>query len=281
MTRTSASSKGRSRKKGASKAIKSKSKPTKVTSQVDDSGNSSALNALPQIDNSDTTTRPTFHLFPRLPIEIRLRIWKLAGPKPVIVKQAKALGYKPLYTIMHPRPTPAVLHVCQESRKEFLYREDEAANEGKNHALYRQAFPSTNGLMCHFSFEVDTLHLTSVREVESHDWPNGPRLYGRGSFKARLDLAEKDVIRELRFLAVDMSLIQQLETVFFKSLARYQKLEELIFLVVDPILNINVIHFARQAVVSKFDKAKREGLIRQELVLKFRDPYEFRKDPRA
>jgi hypothetical protein len=55
-----------------------------------------------------------FVLFPKLPIELRLQIWKFALPGPRIID----------VFYLHPKgartttPIPSLLHVCQESRRE-------------------------------------------------------------------------------------------------------------------------------------------------------------------
>jgi hypothetical protein len=77
------------------------------------------------------------------PFEIRLRIWSLMAPSPRILVQNKRLKWTPQYTQFQSEPTPAVMHVCRESRNEYLYREDDAANnaEENSHALYAPMFP--------------------------------------------------------------------------------------------------------------------------------------------
>jgi hypothetical protein len=291
MTRANSSSKRRSAMKSAprAKAVKKTTKltaapSTNVRRLVKNSRSSTSANVSQQVNGSaksPASTDPVFHLFPDLPTEIRLKIWKLVVPKAAVVQQAKGLGYKPLYTIMLPRPTPVVLHVCHESRNEFLYRDDESANSGKNHPLYRQAFPSTNGLMVHFSFEVDTLYMAYPHKsvFNQINYGNWPPMY---VFKTRLDLAEKDVVRELRFLAIHMNQLQQVDRVFLKSLARFEKLEELIFLREEFTTILGVTNIAAQdRIIDRIDTAKKNGLVKEELVLKFRDLDVFQRDPRA
>jgi hypothetical protein len=274
-----------SRAKAVKKTTKLTAAPsTKVRRLVKSSRSSTSANVSQHVNssaNSSASTDPVFHLFLDLPIEIRLKIWKLIVPKAAVVQQAKGLGYKPLYTIIHPRPTPVVLHVCRESRNEFLYRDDESANAGKNHPFYRQAFPSTNGLMVHFSFEVDTLYMAYPRQFDFNqiNYGNWPPIFG---FKTRLDLAEKDVVRELRFLAIDKHQLQQVDRVFLKSLARFEKLEELIFLRKEFTTILGVTNIpAEERIIDRIDMAKKNGLVKEKLVLKFRDLDVFQKDPRA
>jgi hypothetical protein len=100
------------------------------------------------------------------------------------LEQIKPLDYEPLHTYFEARPTPAVMHVCRESRAEFLYRDDEAANsaeaaERKGHALYAPMFPNPEGKMVFFSFEADDLHLMSFSKSDSLNVPNSTStLYG-------------------------------------------------------------------------------------------------------
>jgi hypothetical protein len=59
-----------------------------------------------------------FHPFPRLPSELRLKIWKLniLGPRVIDLRYSKKI-----YHAVSSTPTPALLHVCHEVR--FLYHE--------------------------------------------------------------------------------------------------------------------------------------------------------------
>lgn len=97
------------------------------------------------------------------PFEIRLRIWSLMAPSPRTLVQNKRLKWTPRYAKFQSEPAPAVMHVCRESRKEYLYREDDAANnaEGNSHALYAPMFSDQYSKMIFFSFEVDALRLMS------------------------------------------------------------------------------------------------------------------------
>ncbi|KAM0331640.1 hypothetical protein ACHAQA_003319 [Verticillium albo-atrum] len=87
----------------------------------------------------------TFHLFPRLPAELRLRIWELAVQPRLLV-----LKYAPDSTIfISPTPPPAITHACGESR---------------NLGPYRKAF-TTNGT-CRYAwanFDFDTIHIDCQR----------------------------------------------------------------------------------------------------------------------
>jgi hypothetical protein len=92
------------------------------------------------------------------------------APSPQTLVQSKPLVYKPRYTIFENRPTPVVMHVCRESRNEYLYRENDAANnvEGKRHSLYAPIFPNENAEMNFFSFEMDTLHLMTFSKFTDY-----------------------------------------------------------------------------------------------------------------
>ncbi|KAI1747668.1 hypothetical protein F4782DRAFT_520339 [Xylaria castorea] len=71
----------------------------------------------------------TFHLFPNLPTELRLRIWALAAEDPRILHvriedrsvwtSATKLEHGTVYS--SPTPPPAVLHACRESRQAASY----------------------------------------------------------------------------------------------------------------------------------------------------------------
>jgi hypothetical protein len=137
-------------------------KRARKSKSVDADQDTSSRNALITVKKDITTTGPVFHFFRKLPIEIRLKIWGLAGPKPAIIRQAKPLSHAPLYTFVIPRPTPAVLQVCHDSRKEWLYREgDDANNAFKEHKLFRWGFATLEGKMTFFNFEKDCLFLYS------------------------------------------------------------------------------------------------------------------------
>ncbi|KAH8792136.1 hypothetical protein F5882DRAFT_460140 [Hyaloscypha sp. PMI_1271] len=113
----------------------------------------------------DSTTGTYFHLFPKLPPELRLKIWRLNSPEPCVITQLEPLnGYKPLHTIMASRPTPAVLHSCQESRNEFICGNNDPINA--NRPRYRPFFEDGSGKKVFFSFEVDALHLMDCKVAE-------------------------------------------------------------------------------------------------------------------
>ncbi|KAK2797391.1 hypothetical protein FQN50_009192 [Emmonsiellopsis sp. PD_5] len=63
----------------------------------------------------------TFHPFPRLPFELRARIWELTV-EPRTVEIRYKYGHLKLLHVTSPTPVPAVLHACFESRNQGLYQ---------------------------------------------------------------------------------------------------------------------------------------------------------------
>lgn len=65
-----------------------------------------------------------FHLFPQLPVELRLRIWKAIACLPRIViihdKPSSCLTTSPVSGFVSPTPIPTILHVCHEARQAAL-----------------------------------------------------------------------------------------------------------------------------------------------------------------
>ncbi|KAL2877210.1 hypothetical protein SGCOL_007606 [Colletotrichum sp. CLE4] len=78
----------------------------------------SLLADLANLDLSEEIKPPTFHLFKDLPTEIRLKVWRLAAPKPAV---AERMPNNLTMSYGLQRPVPALLQVCQESRTEMLY----------------------------------------------------------------------------------------------------------------------------------------------------------------
>jgi hypothetical protein len=82
-----------------------------------------------------------FHPFPRLPSELRLKIWKLNMPGPRVVE----LRYsKKIYHAISPTSTPALLHVCREVR--FLYLETRVSNLRQMFAVVLEHSPRRKSL---------------------------------------------------------------------------------------------------------------------------------------
>jgi hypothetical protein len=94
----------------------------------------------------------TFTLFPKLPAEIRLAVWKyaLAVQRISVIKRDQHWKFgteiKP-FIIKHPPPSPALLHVNRESRclAEKAYQQP--------------AFNCLTNAPRFFNFEVDALHI--------------------------------------------------------------------------------------------------------------------------
>src|SRR4051794_722955 len=68
----------------------------------------------------------TFHPFPRLPLELRLRIWRLTVPKPCIIFCGQTAPISSGVCYRHEEggitdTFNAVVKACRESREEFLH----------------------------------------------------------------------------------------------------------------------------------------------------------------
>ncbi|KAF7167904.1 hypothetical protein CNMCM6106_003274 [Aspergillus hiratsukae] len=90
-----------------------------------------------------------FHLFPRLPFELRARIWELTvEPRTVEVRVKKQHGsWGKILHVTSSTPVPAVLQACHEAR---------------NLRLYRQAFNFSSGVEARYvwvNFEIDTISI--------------------------------------------------------------------------------------------------------------------------
>lgn len=89
----------------------------------------------------------TFHLFPDLPSEIRLKIWHFAAPPATVVTILHVPSYKQV-------PYPALLAVCRETRSEFL-DSGETSNK-KIPGLYSSRYTACRiGEMPGFFFRLD------------------------------------------------------------------------------------------------------------------------------
>ena len=82
-----------------------------------------------------TDTGPTFHLFPRLPTELRLQIWEMTvEPRTVELHCNHRTSYPDFYgvKIHSSTPPPATLHACRESRNRLwtLYPQVPIKNTG-------------------------------------------------------------------------------------------------------------------------------------------------------
>lgn len=71
-----------------------------------------------------STPLTTFQLFPKLPIEIRLRIYRLAAHEPRLIELEHLNGYFSHYgyqVARQSRQAPALLQLCRESREEGIH----------------------------------------------------------------------------------------------------------------------------------------------------------------
>jgi len=90
-----------------------------------------ATNDLNTMTNSlkNTNLVDKFHLFGKLPLELRRKIWGFATPPPWLIMRRPTPSGPKGYT----RQVPADPHACKESRKEFLYHPDVS----KDHPTYK------------------------------------------------------------------------------------------------------------------------------------------------
>jgi hypothetical protein len=116
-----------------------------------DQASEGKINTIPTIRS---TTPRDFHLFPKLPAELRLMIWAAAlpGPRLVDVKfhftdEGSRFGSLPMRCTSR-TPPPAILGVCSESREEALKK-------------YSLCFTMWGGeATIYFDVEVDNLFIT-------------------------------------------------------------------------------------------------------------------------
>ncbi|KAH0429422.1 hypothetical protein CcaCcLH18_08436 [Colletotrichum camelliae] len=112
--------------------------------------------SLASIDLSCPFTR-SFHRFNELPPEIRLRIWRLAVPRPAVIERAMNYGLME-HTLRRHAPVPAVLQVCRESRAELLY-EREHRRGGTQEQFELVHSTGTSGRGAYVNCEKDTLYI--------------------------------------------------------------------------------------------------------------------------
>lgn len=119
--------------------------------------------SLPTVSNDAAS----FELFPKLPTEIRLKIWKLALPGPRIVKvrpcsvkfmEELAAGDMTKHTFVSPTKAPSILFVCGESRKEAM-KTYQLSFGSEHHNI-----PST----VYFNFDLDMLYFPCDYGKELH-----------------------------------------------------------------------------------------------------------------
>ncbi|KUJ13507.1 uncharacterized protein LY89DRAFT_737486 [Mollisia scopiformis] len=134
------------------------SSPMGLTNQ-----NTVPLSSAPLIEQpSSTLALQKFTIFTNLPQEIRLLIWARAAPPPSVISQnslVDSFGYK-YYTHRRGGGVPAILHVCSESRYEFLARDgdDEDALEIRRrvHPVYKLYFKTKRSLGVYMSLDIDS-----------------------------------------------------------------------------------------------------------------------------
>ncbi len=104
----------------------------------------------------------TFTVFPELPFELRLKVWKYVAPGPrtvTISYESHATRYKGKNISRFdgwgtPDPPPVILHICHESREEAL-------------KSYKLAFGSHfHAAKIYFDFSKDTLRFGNGNEVD-------------------------------------------------------------------------------------------------------------------
>lgn len=99
--------------------------------------------------------RTKFHPFPRLPAELRTRIWELAQAEPRVVeiRVKRSEGtWGDIKHISSPTKSPALLHACRESRRCALKQ-----------SLYQKAFTlGTRPRYTWVNFELDMISIKPI-----------------------------------------------------------------------------------------------------------------------
>ncbi|KAF5873841.1 uncharacterized protein Bfra_005308 [Botrytis fragariae] len=140
-----------------------------------------------------SSTLTTFSLFPFLPKELRVKIWKLAACHPRIVQ----LTYDhPTESLVSLSPIPALLSTCGEARDELL-------------PLFKQLAlpPSTSGARIYVDLDVDTVYVrraaTSIEDASPYtsNFTTTKAIFGANDSAARHPLSD------VKHLAIDSSLI--------------------------------------------------------------------------
>ncbi|TGO35141.1 hypothetical protein BHYA_0169g00210 [Botrytis hyacinthi] len=140
-----------------------------------------------------SSTLTTFSLFPFLPKELRVKIWKFAACHPRIVH----LTYDhPTESLVSLSPIPALLSTCGEARDELL-------------PLFKQLAlpPSACGARIYVDLDVDTVYIrratTSIEDVSPYtsNFTTTKAIFGANNSAACHPLSD------VKHLAIDSSLI--------------------------------------------------------------------------
>ncbi|KAF7948835.1 hypothetical protein EAE96_008019 [Botrytis aclada] len=140
-----------------------------------------------------SSTLTTFSLFPFLPKELRVRIWKLAACHPRIVHLAYNHSTESLVSLS---PIPALLSTCGEARDELF-------------PLFKQLalLPSACGARIYVDLNVDTVYVrraaTSIEDASPYtsNFTTTKAIFGANDSTARHPLSD------VKHLAIDSSLI--------------------------------------------------------------------------
>jgi len=179
-SKKTAASKPASKKAVLKKAVakKLKSKPASYVSSASSSADAAIddnTNAVPADVDESSAVATAFHNFKKLPLELRLKIWGYAAPEPVAVIQRISEKNNTRFT--YRRKPPAVLHVCKESRQEYLDTDEgpesaSTARRRKEHPVYRLFFSAarTRCSAALFSVDVDMFYGREYAGTNRADW---------------------------------------------------------------------------------------------------------------
>lgn len=159
-----------------------------------------------RLEPTNSVPLTEFPYFPKLPAELRVRIWKFSKPGPRIVKiQGMGKGEDSINIYKNMTKPPAPLFVCQESRVEYLkwYRQiavapseekDLDGEHSNNVPLSKRHYPSA----VYFDHACDTLDIPSacllandVRKIirrPDGEFYDAPALEKEGITSIRLDV---------------------------------------------------------------------------------------------
>ncbi|KAK0124473.1 hypothetical protein ONS95_009425 [Cadophora gregata] len=169
-------------------------------------------------DGQETVSdEPEFTLFPSLPIELRLRIWRYAQPEPHVVDII--FNEKSPDKSMSTAAPPVLLFVCRESRAETLKIYKLLSRSMKSSAtdLYRRIY--INPL-------VDTLHFADDWRTASQD------LTAYIPLESIVSWLNEDLIKTQKHLALGLAMLDAniqaaSHPTAFSAMAKFQALESL------------------------------------------------------